>query len=276
VLRLWPEPVTVGLFPDRVLALRYKSRLLRNPEAQSAVCLPAPLSWGAASTAWMPSVADAVQMLDLSRRGAVTVLLSNHFVRYQILPWSESLVRSADWIAYAQHKFSKAYGEEAAGWDIRVSTEGARMPRLASAIPAGMHHTLKSGLQSAGVTLVSLQPAWMGTIERVRKSLKDEGPKWVIAHEPGVLAFGMYVDRQWRSIRLRKAGENWLDEVPVILDREMHLVGMPESIAELWLDAPCEESIPSRLGDYVVLNAGRSISSVEERSTGHALIRGTR
>jgi hypothetical protein len=271
VLRLWPEPVRVGLFPERVLALSAGAAWRRAAPARSQIRLSSARAQPEPE-ALLPQIVAAVQALGLARVGGVTLLLSNHFVRYQALAWSEALARPEDWLAFARHKFAKAHGVEAASWDIRVTPAAAGMPRVASAIKAGLHEGLRLGLEAAGLKLHSLQPALMAGVARVWPQVDEALPSWLVSHEPGIVALGLLADQAWQSVRLRKVGDDWLEELPQLLAREAQLLGVTEPISTLLLDAPCMEALPPRLGDYTVQNPGLSAWSAADRASGHALL----
>lgn len=273
MLRLWPEPVRVGIFPERVLACCDGAGWRRTAPARCAVALPG----GRLEAAQLvPRIIEAIEGLDLTRVGGVSVLLSNHFVRYQLLPSSDALVTQADWLAFAGHKFGKAHGDEAASWDIRVAAAGAGVSRVASAIPPGLHEGLRLGLKAAGLRLASLQPALMASVERMKPLLKHQEAAWLVAHEPGIVALGYVVGERWQALRLRKVGDDWLEALPQLLAREVQLLGLAEAAPALLLDAPCLAEVPTRIGDHAVLNPGNALSAADDRASGHALLLGVR
>src|SRR5438046_777859 len=82
---------------------------------------------------WQGAI-SALKALEFTQPCKVTVVLSNHFVRYAIVPWSSSLSTAAEEDAYIRHHFAKIHGERAKAWGLRASESAADAPRLASAV----------------------------------------------------------------------------------------------------------------------------------------------
>ena len=150
--RLFPERVRVRISPAEVLA-----------GGRSIACDPA---FGAEP--WQGAVA-ALKSLEWTQACRVTVVLSNHFVRYAVLPWSDGLSTQAEEEAYLRHHFGKIHGERAKAWTLRASEDRRGVPRLASAIDSALLEELKSAFPKAGkARLASVQPELMEAINRWR------------------------------------------------------------------------------------------------------------
>src|SRR5688572_17981012 len=67
-------------------------------------------------------------------RVAVTVVLSNHFVRYALLERPARGVSREEEIALARFHFTRLHGERAAAWDVRVAAADRGSAHVASAI----------------------------------------------------------------------------------------------------------------------------------------------
>ena len=140
------------------------------------------------------------------------MILSNHFVRYAIVPWSEGLDSAAEEEAYVRHHFAKIHGERAKSWALRWSGNGAT--RLASAIDPGLLDALKQALPR----LVSLQPYLMAAINRCRKSIPKSGA-WLALVEEERACIALHAGGRWQSVQNTRGA--WLD----LLDRERHRAG---------------------------------------------------
>jgi len=248
VLRLWRERVRVALCPDRVVAARLSRS--RNRGALARAILP--VTGAGHDPSWQPAVAALSE--GLSKVGAseadVTAILSNHFVRYLALPWSEGLRTEEDWRAFAEHRFLKAHGPEASEWSLRLSSSDGRGPRVASAIDRRLVEAISLTLHQGGNRLASLQPYLMTSFNRLRGRLAP-GSAWVITHEPGRLAMGFVVDGQWQAVRQRRVEIDWAPGLADLLDRESQLAGLPLRPDRVYVDAPeMTDELPPRLGEY--------------------------
>jgi hypothetical protein len=199
VSRLFPERVRVRISPAEVLA-----------GGRSIACDPA---FGAEP--WQGAVAT-LKSLEWTQACPVMVVLSNHFVRYAVLPWSDGLSTQAEEEAYLRHHFGKIHGERAKAWTLRASEDRRGVPRLASAIDSALLEELKSVFPKAGkARLASVQPELMEAINRWRDAIPAAGA-WLVLAEPERACLAMHREGGWRSVQNAK-GE-WL----TLLDRERY------------------------------------------------------
>ena len=188
--RLFPEPLLIWLAPAQV-----------SLGGEAIACDPA---FG--SEPWHGALA-ALAAADRKRRA--TVILSNHFVRYAIVPWSEGLDGGAEEEAYVRHHFAKIHGERAKGWALRWSDNGDT--RLASALDPALIDALKQALPR----LVSVQPYLMAAINRCRAAI-PKGGAWLALVEGERACIALHAAGRWRSVQNARGG--WLD----LLERERH------------------------------------------------------
>lgn len=171
----------------------------------------------------------------------MTVVLSSHFVRYAVLPWSEALEGDEDWLGLARHTFVAAYGARAEPWHCRVSPAPRGAARLASAIDAELARALR-----AMPRVRSAQPYLMAAFNARRHLLPPEG--WLVVQEPGRLAIGLLSKGTWRLACTRRVGPGWTQAMPELLDREAARCKGEAPGVEVFLFA--EEECPSALGRY--------------------------
>ena len=146
--------------------------------------------------------------LGLARQKRMTVILSNHYVRYLIVPWHDALEGEAEEQAYLRHHFAKVHGERAKGWTYRWS-EG-----LASAVDTD----LLSELKSAKARIVSIQPELMAAFNRARGEIPREGA-WLVLADDGRACVALYARGKWLSVQ--NARGDWQE----LLERERHRAG---------------------------------------------------
>jgi len=210
---LFPERVRVRLAPAEVLA-----------GGRSIACDPA---FGAEP--WQGAVA-ALKSLEWTEPCRVTVVLSNHFVRYAVIPWSDGLVTPAEEQAYLRHHFGKIHGERAKSWTPRASEDRRGVPRLASAIDTALLEELKNAFPKDGkAQLASVQPELMEAANRWRDAIPPGGA-WLVLAEPERACLAMHREGGWRSVQNAKG--DWL----TLLDRERYrLHGTDGEVPELVL-----------------------------------------
>ena len=198
---LFPESIVIKLSPAEV-----------SVGSKSISCDPA---FGAEP--WQGALA-ALKALELPKKCRVTLVLSNHFVRYAVVPWSSALGTPAEEEAYVRHHFARIHGERAKGWSLRASPGTGAEPRLASAIDKALLDELKTLFAGKpGVKLASIQPQLMAAFNRWRRAI-PAGGAWLVLAEAERACVALHGGGGWRAVHNGK-GE-WL----ALLDRERHRV----------------------------------------------------
>lgn len=196
------ERLRIGLAPDRVEVARLGARFGRAPpRAQTVPCTSTDgqAPWQAALDALPAALAG------LGTRGdAVAVVLSNHFVRYLLLPWQEDLSAPAEVEAWARMHFEQTYGAAAAQWTIRTCDGGYGQPQLACAVDTALVDQIGPCLAGQGMRLASLQPLLMAAYNDERRQLKGQTAFAIV--EAGRLCLGLMGPLGWREIASRRAG----------------------------------------------------------------------
>jgi hypothetical protein len=179
---LWPERLTVALEP-------------LPPEE------PQP---------WQGALEDlARRIAAIAKRVDVTVVLSNHFVRYAVLPERDGAASSEEELALARFHLTKIHGERVKGWEVRVSE------RLACAIDAALLEGIKDFFsKTKKPRLVSVQPRLMTAYNAARGRIPREGA-WLVLAERGRTCLARIATQGWASVH--NAREADVDE---LLERE--------------------------------------------------------
>jgi hypothetical protein len=157
---------------------------------------------------------QALPTLELPR-AQVSVILSNAFVRYALVPWSDALSGEAEEAAYVRHHFLRVHGERAKGWTFRASPAPAGQARLCSAIDTALLEGLKKSLKK----LVSVQPALMAVFNRSRGEIPAAGA-WLALVESDRACVGLHTKGNWQAVSNGKMSSrgDWLP----ILELERH------------------------------------------------------
>jgi hypothetical protein len=213
---LWNDELRVGLCPDRLVTQRRSAWPRYRVVTQSTI----------------PVQGDPAERLKILARETVdrathlTVILSNHYARYALLPWSDDLVSRSEWLAYAQHCFANIYGANAAAaWRIQIGSAEPGKPRLACAVDAALIDSLDALRRSEESTrLVSIQTHLVSAYNRCCDGLGAQ-PTWFVVHEPGRLTLGLIAARSWKLVRNRRLNDAAGDSLTDVLDRELALSG---------------------------------------------------
>jgi len=223
VSRLFPEPLLVRLAPAEI--------------AVGAKRYPCDPAFG--HEPWHGAI-EALKGIPFAR-ARVTVVLSNHFVRYALVPWSDALSTPAEEEAYLRHQFGKIHGERAKSWLLRASHAARGEARLASAVDAELIAAIKALFPKGGkAKLVSVQPALMHVFNGARRGLPDGGAWFVIAeleracvalHAKGAFRSVQNVKGEWRTLLERERYRAPLESTPPEL---VFLAGAPAPADSEW------------------------------------------
>ena len=150
----------------------------------------------------------------------VDIVLSNHFVRYCVVPVSDLLVTRDDQLRFAKHHFARVHGALADSWSVRVSGSPGRTV-VASAIDGELIETLCTQLLSRGTRPRSLQPLLMASFNEVRAQLPG-GELRLLIIEPE-MAVSALLNGDWQRIRSQRTGGATDDELDRLIARERAL-----------------------------------------------------
>jgi hypothetical protein len=155
----------------------------------------------------------------------VTVVLSNHFVRYAVVPASETLKPGDEETAYARYCFARVHGERAKTWEVRLSGADGLSPRIASAIDAGLLAAIRACFPQDGrPRLVSVQPYLMAAFNR-SDARRGRHSGWLLLVEPQRACLACIEGGRWTAVHNAKgdydAPERWAE----LLERERYVAG---------------------------------------------------
>ncbi len=161
----------------------------------------------------LPALSEFLKEI-LFKKTDATVILSNHFMRYAVLPWNETYLSDKEMLAIAQHRFAENYGD---GWEIRLNDSAAQAPILACATPKDLISGVLAKFSSSGIRLKSIQPYLMHAFNSARKKIPSE-PAWFVLEENGLFCIARIGNGQWKSVRLLRS-EKW-EEAMLAIERE--------------------------------------------------------
>jgi hypothetical protein len=212
------DRLLVALAPDSVSWVRLAA--LPRPHATAHGAVDADPEHGREPWAGAVAALRAASEAWQRERVAVTVVLSNHFVRYALVEAPPRGVSPEEELALARFHFTKLHGERANAWDVRVSPQTRGSPRVASAVDRELIDELQSIFpRAASPRLASVQPYLMSAFNRWRDRLGAAGG-WLVLPEPGRVCLALVSGDVWQALQsARSAGEapdDWL----ALLDRE--------------------------------------------------------
>lgn len=223
----------VALRPDGVALLRRRRGTPAVDLKGFIACAPAE-----EGPAWGPAVETLKRFAARPETspGDLWVVLSNNFVRFQLLPWNGELASAEEMQNFAVAAFENVYGETAAAWEVRVSPEKAGAPRIASAVDRALPDALKEAVSGTNLRLVSAQPYLMTAFNALTKPFRSRDFIFLLV-EPGRAGLLAAVDQQWRSVRT-VGMEDGAEAMAALIEREIHLSQLDDNVPAILVHAP--------------------------------------
>jgi hypothetical protein len=213
--RAGPRELRLGLCAERVFL----------STGQEAPAKPA----GEDAPAWLGAVQALPELLASCRGKDTSIVVADQFVRYALLPWSDTLKTHEQWLGLARHRFTAIHGPVAADWEIRFAETAPAGPRLACAVDRGLVDALAAASDAHAVNLVSVQPFLVAAFNRLRAGVIAPGSScWLVVEEPGRLTLALLLRGVWATIRSRRADWRWRRVLPEIIERESAFLGLEE------------------------------------------------
>jgi hypothetical protein len=176
-------------------------------------------------------------------KSCATVILSNHFMRYVLVPWNDALSDAREEMIHAQHSFCEMYGRDCKAWEVQISTGKAGVPQVASAVDARLLEDLRQSLDRSGVATESIQPHLMMAYNTCHALLHDRSA-WLAIVEEGNLCLALLQEGRWTWVRTIRTGMDWQDELLKFLEREAFISNEERGIDEVYLWAPEHDAMP--------------------------------
>ena len=236
-MSLWPrEELRVVMGPGQVTVLAVRRSLgwrgwlrsVRDAHTRS-------FQSATEAQSWAPALLEMETALPAVAKGpaVATVVLSNRFVRYAVVPWQAGLDAQED-LSYARHCFTKVYGKAASQWQLRLSQQAPGRPRVASAVDADLIEGLRIVCERTGVTLRSIQPHLMAAFNDARRCLGQRSA-WLALPEPGHLCLALLCNGDWARVRNLRLDGPWREQLAPALEREAFLADDPAVSHEVYV-----------------------------------------
>jgi hypothetical protein len=181
-------------------------------------------NWTGAVDTLREAMTNANVMGRARARADATVVLSNHFVRYLVIPWSAQLVKPAEELNYARMRFGQIFGDAASEWVVNLSTAPAGVPRMAAAVDRALIEEVRTALSGSKLNLVSIQPALMSQFNAWHRQIGDNA--WLVLAERGRVLIAWIRAGQWCSVRARRINGDtiplaqWIEQEKLLLEAD--------------------------------------------------------
>jgi hypothetical protein len=212
------DELRISLSPAKVAMERLASGLHPKVVARHAVACATPGQDEAPWAKVLEGLESGMRKMGGAKSDA-QIVLSNHFVRYALVPWSDQISDQDEEQAFIRLCFSKTFGADAQHWALRMSPNGYGEMQVACAIDQDLLEGLERVVTAHGAKLVSLQPYLMTMFNQWRQELPDSAA-WFVVAEPGRLCVSQLQKGRWQTLRTAKANGDWCQVLQKLLERE--------------------------------------------------------
>lgn len=187
---------------------------------------------------WLAELGLLDGLLSKAQRGLpLSITLSNHYVRYRLVPAPPLSMPLADVQALLRHCFRDTYGDIADAWQIRANPLPDSGDVVACAVDRALLDGLKAMAEKYGLRLVSAEPCLMSGFNVVCRRIGGQAACFVQS-EPGRIMLGMLRDKKWLGLRALAATPQWKAELPAHIEREILLAGWENINPGIFLHTP--------------------------------------
>lgn len=218
----WSKRTDVLLRPDEVRIARRGMQLFsRAGRTRRFAVVREGRHGGNGGDPWQSSVDQLSEALLEAgvRGGALHVVLSDHFVRYLLVPWSEKLVADSERLALARLMLGEVYGGVAEGWEVCLDDQPAGQPSFACAVDRTLLQALRELCKQRDLRLASLVPSLVARVNRHRKALRERA-FCLASVEPGRLTLAFRAAAGWTAVRSRRSDVPVTEALPAALKQE--------------------------------------------------------
>ena len=206
---LWRDEIGIYLAPHK-LALTRLARGVKPKsvgEASWSNELVDDTHWNAALAALDARLAKAEWQKAVAR-----VVISDHWVRYAMVPFSAALSGAAERLTHARHVLTGIYGEVVSQWTVTLADSRPGVAQVACALPTSLIEELQIILTRHKIPLQSLQPQLVCAYNHWRDKLPDGGA-WFVSVERGSLAATRLAPGGWDRVHSVRIGADWAVEL---------------------------------------------------------------
>jgi hypothetical protein len=213
VLR-WSDELRIGFCADRLICARIGRALSPGVTHKHVMSV----AGDPADPMWRSSLQTLSGVLKEAKGKQVSVILSNRFVRYSVVPWHAALLKTSERLVQARSCFKQIYGDVSDKWAISISEPRYGASVLATAVDLALIEGLRASCREAGARLVSILPYLTAAYGQFRRSLKGVSYFGVVEHDAlGVLRFD---SGGLRTVYSERIHEDWIQQLRGTLMRD--------------------------------------------------------
>ncbi len=237
-MSLWlRDQIRIVLCPYQLTAVRLRFGFRPRIVAKEIM----PVTGAGAGAAAEPSMPVLEALSELLKKPAwqkanTVIILSNQFMRYQLLPASSARLNESEQLARARHVVAQIYGERSSTLTLKIDGSPIGSAVLVAGTETAFIEALKKLIDSSTVKLISIQPYLMSLFNEYRHRISEE-PQWFVVQEEGMLCAALLHRGRWEQVRMQKTTQDWQPALQRILSRAQVTSALAEKAKKisLWI-----------------------------------------
>lgn len=231
---LWRDRIQVFFAPGRVDLIRsYRGIKPKQADRRAAVCERIP-----GAPVWEAVLAQLKQMLANETGAELSIIISNHFVRYAVIPPQSRIETPEELHTYAAFQMREVYGERASEWSLSVSSWDPGTGAVCAAVENRLIEQLQELAVQSGMRLKGIEPYLTRVFDHWHNRFGNSRA-WFALIETGRLCLASLEGGAWRRISNQRMWHPLEDELLAALEREALLFSTPgEAVEPVYLFAP--------------------------------------
>jgi hypothetical protein len=230
---LWRDEVGLFIGPRKLVFARMQRGIRPKCVAEQGISIEA-----ANCGDWQPAL-DAIRRQlnsDLWRNANARIVISDHWTRYAVLPWSAELSGETERMTHARLVLSDTYGDIADEWTVSLSENVPSVATVISAIPTRLLDDLRAVLDEGKLRMISLQPQLIVAYNSWRDKMPD-GAAWFACVDEESLAALHHTNGRCDRVRSVRISDDWTVEIRRIQTMGRLAQGRPAE-GRVYVDAP--------------------------------------
>lgn len=231
--RLWRDQLQIYLAPGRIDWVQMKRGLKPVRLAKSTVFFEP----SAGESDWGPALQQLEKVLAGATGTELSIVLSNHFLRYVALPPQNEITTPEEVKSYADFRMREVYAERVDGWILSVSDWSPVDGAVCAAIPRELSLRLEQMALNNRCKINVLEPYLASVHDRWHDQLSGE-KIYLTVIEPGRICLAITYRGQWQSIRNQRVIHDVTTDLLAALDQEVIWSGKKEAMEFVYVFAP--------------------------------------
>lgn len=252
--QLWRDQICVFLAPERLDWVHYR-RGFKPVQLNKDTVFCEQIQNG---SSWQNALKLLESHLTDVTNAELTVILSNHFVRFVTLQPQAEITTPEEVKSYAAFRMREIYAERSESWDLSVSDWNPTTGAICAAINRDLMDRLQEITKRSEVKLKAVEPYLAAAYDHWQKQLNSQKSYFVVV-ESGRFCSAIVINGVWQSIRnqrvLSQDIHELAEELVAALDQEAVLLGNKEMTETVYVFAPeyPQLVLPSNCGWLMVM-----------------------